>query len=128
MEGGDGGFDLFGDFGQCGCAVVRGELDAVVLGRIVGGGEVDCAGGFEFADGVGDGGGGRGVGNDDGGDAGGGEDLGGFCDEALAEEAGVAADEHAVGLGLGVDVGGDAGHCEADVGYGKFVGNNCAPA
>ncbi len=105
-----------------------GELDAVVFGRIVGRGEVDGAGGFEFAHGIGDGGGGRGLGNDDGGDAGAGENGGGFGDEALAEEAGVAADEHAVGLGLGFDVGGDAGDGEADIGYGEFIGDDGAPA
>ena len=53
--------------------------------------------------------------------------AGGFGDEALAEEARIAADEHAVGLGLGLDVGGDAGDGQADVGYGEFIGNNCAP-
>ena len=104
-----------------------GELDAVVLGRIVRGGEVDGAGGFEGADGIGDGRGGRGVGNDDGRDAGAGENVGGFGDEALAEEARIAADEHAVRLGLGLDVGGNAGHGEPDVGHGEFIGNNGPP-
>ena len=128
FEVGDGGFDLFGDFREGGGAVVGGELDAVVLGGIVGGGEVDGAGGFELADGVGDGGRGRGVGNDDWGDAGCGENTGGFGNEGLAKEAGIAADEDTVGLGLGFDVGSDAGDGEADVGYGEFVGNDCAPA
>ena len=48
-------------------------------------------------------------------------------DEGLAEEARIAADEHAVGLGLGLDVGGDSGHGQANIGYSEFVGNNCAP-
>ena len=127
LEGGDGGFNLFGDFGQGGRAVVGGELDSVVFGGIVGGGEVDGAGGFEGADGIGDGWRGGGVGDDDGGDAGGGEDAGGFGHEGLAEEAGIAADEHAVGLGLGFDVGGDAGDGQADVGHGELFGYDRAP-
>ena len=57
------------DFGQGGRAVGSGVLDAVVLGRIVRGGEVDGAGGFEGAHGIGDGGRGRGLGDDDGRDA-----------------------------------------------------------
>ena len=68
------------------------------------------------------------VGNDDGGDAGSGEDAGGFVDEGLAKEAGIAADEHAVGLGLSFDVGGDAGDGATDVGDGEFVGDDGAPA
>ena len=48
--------------------------------------------------------------------------------EAFAEEARIAAHEHAVRLGLRLYVGGDAGHGEADIGYGEFVGNNRPPA
>jgi hypothetical protein len=56
-----------------------------------------------------------------------GEDLGGDLDEALAEEARVAADEHTMRRGLGLDVGGNAGHCQPDVGDGEVFGNNRPP-
>jgi hypothetical protein len=69
-----------------------------------------------------------GVGDDNGRDSGGGENAGGFVDEGFAEEAGIAADENAVGLGLSFDVSGDAGDGAADVGDGEFVGDDGAPA
>ncbi len=128
LERGDGRFDLFGHFGKRRGAVVGGELDAVVLGRIVRGGEVDGAGGLEGAHGIGDGRGGRGIGNHDGSDAGAGKDSGGDVDEGFAEEARIAADQDAVRLGLRLYVGGNAGDGEADVGHGKFVGHNGPPA
>ena len=48
--------------------------------------------------------------------------------KAFAQEARIAADQHAMWLGLGLDVCGNAGHGEADVGHRKFVGNNGAPS
>ena len=41
------GLDLLGHFGQSGRTIMGGELDAVVLRRIVRGGEVDRAGGLD---------------------------------------------------------------------------------
>ena len=128
MESGDGGFDLFGDVRESGGAVVGGELDAVVLRRIVRGGEVDGAGGLECAHGIGDGWRRRGLGNHDGRNAGRGQNAGGFGDEGLAQEARVAANEYAVGQRLGLHVGGNSRHSQTDIGHGKFVGHNCAPS
>ena len=80
-KGHDGGFNLFGDFREGRSSVMSRELDAVVFGGIVAGGEVDGPACLELADGVGDGRGGRGFWDDDGGNAGCREDAGGFVDE-----------------------------------------------
>ena len=93
----NGGFNLLGGFGQRGRAVGRGELDAVVLRRIVRGGEIDGAGGLLLPHCVGDRRGGRRFRNDARRDAVGGEDAGSLGDEDLAQEAGIAADQHRLG-------------------------------
>ncbi len=85
-------------------------------------------GGLEGADGVGDGRSGRGVGDHDGRDAGRGEHARGLGGEALAEEAGIASHEHAMGSGEGLDILGNACNRQADVGHGEFVGHNGPPS
>ena len=59
--------------------------------------------------------------------AGAGEHSRGFSDKALAEEARIAADQHAVRSGVGLHVGGNARHGEADIGHGELVGHNGPP-
>jgi hypothetical protein len=51
-----------------------------------------------------------------------------FGNKALAEEARIAADEHAMRCGEGFDVGSDSADGKPYIGHRKFVGHNRTPS
>jgi len=127
-EFGGAGFDVFGDFRECGACVGAREFEAVILGRIVAGGEVDGAVEFGARDFVGDSGSRCERFAEEGFDFVLLEDVYGELGEFFGVEARVIADEDG-GVFLGVvDVAGDGGDGEADVGKRKIVGDEAAPA
>ena len=119
---------LPGGFRQRRGAVRSRELDAVVLRRIVRGGEVDGAAGLVMRNGVGDGGSRRGLGDHDRRDAVGLEHARSFQNKSLAQEAWIAPDQNGVGARLLSDELRDTGDSPADVRHGELVGDDRAPA
>ena len=127
-EFGGAGFDVFGDFWEGGAGVGTGEFEAVILGGVVAGGEIDGAVEFGVRDFVGDSGSGRESFAEERFDFVLLEDVDGELGEFFGVETRVVADEDG-GIFLGVvDVAGDGGDGEANIGEGEVVGDEAAPA
>ena len=128
VEFGGAGFDVFGDFWEGGAGVGTGEFEAVILGGVVAGGEIDGAVEFGARDFVGDSGSGRESFAEERFDFVLLENVDGELGEFFGVETRVVADEDG-GVFLGVvDVTGDGGDGEADVGKRKIVSDEAAPA
>ena len=125
---GGAGFDVLGDFRERWAGVGSREFQAMILGRVVAGSEVDSSVELGAHDFVGDGGSGRERFTEERFDFVLLEDVDGELGKLFGVEARIVAHEDS-GILLGVvDVAGDGGHGESHVGEGEVVGDEAAPA
>src|SRR5579871_4803849 len=124
---GNRSLNLFRHLGQCRRSIMCRELDAVVLGRIVRSGEVDRSRHLHLPHGVSDGGCWRSFRNDDRCYARGGQNTRSFSHKGLAEEAGIAAYQYAMGRRLRLYISGDTCNRKANISQRELIGHNGSP-